>query len=449
MRLSVTSIGAGLPIATQRLVRRMVSPMCGIDQMVVTFLRGRYEPRFIVAAGQLSGVHVLLGQGHPGSYHIGGYGITPHEALIRALAESVERYAQFIADATNRHERRFATYAEMIEDHQRLIDSRSLEFFSDEQHRAQEFPFQRFSSQARMTWVRTVSMVDHTALWVPSQLVFVGYHPRRADGEPWLIPAVTTGSAAHTVRAYCLRNALLELVQVDAAIGHWYSDGVAPEIRLDERTQILSRIIERNVPKRWPPPRFHWLASPDLGCMTVACVLQRPSPSLPALAVGLGIDTRLGSAMYKALLEAVGVMQLAKVNMLNADIEKRGDDFVDPEQILDLDTNVGYYALPENAALINHKFTRTEVVESSQLPPDSDLEAHDEVESLISGFARTGKQLLELDLTTEDIRELGFITLRVWSPDLLSIPLPSTPPMNHRRFEAYGGATHRHPHPYP
>jgi ribosomal protein S12 methylthiotransferase accessory factor len=181
----------------------------------------------------------------------------------------------------------------------------------------------------------------------------------------------------------------------------------------------------------------------------VACVIQRPSPSKPSVAVGAGVDTRLIPAMYKALIEAVGVMQLAKINMVNAEVEGRLDGSFNPEQILDLDTNVAYYAWPEHAGFIDRKFGRAESVAASELPLDSDLPPEEEVDEVVARFERSGKELIELDLTTDDIRDLGFVALRVWSPDLLSIPLPSAPPMKHYRFEAYGGARHGRPHPYP
>jgi hypothetical protein len=165
--------------------------------------------------------------------------------------------------------------------------------------------------------------------------------------------------------------------------------------------------------------------------------------------VGVGVDTRLIPAMYKSLLEAVGVMQLAKINMVNAEIEGSASVSLDPDQIFDLDRNVDYYAWPDHVEFVNHKFSSNEVLAASQLPEDSASEPADEIDALIDRFPSTGKQLVELDLTTPDIYDLGFVAVRIWSPDLLSIPLPSAPPMNHKRFGAYGGATHRRPHPYP
>jgi hypothetical protein len=85
------------PGGLDHLTRRMLSPLCGLDRRVGYVLRGRHGPRFLVAGGELTGVHVLLGEPEPGSYHIGGTGVFPREALVRTLGETVERYAQFVA----------------------------------------------------------------------------------------------------------------------------------------------------------------------------------------------------------------------------------------------------------------------------------------------------------------------------------------------------------------
>jgi len=78
---------------------------------------------------------------------------------------------------------------------------------------------------------------------------------------------------------------------------------------------------------------------------------------------------------------------------------------------------------------------------------DSDIKG--DLRHLVDGFAGTGKELVFLDLTTADIRDLGFYVVRVWSPDTISLSLPSAPPVMHPRFQAYGGIRNEAPHPYP
>ncbi|MBV9786970.1 MAG: YcaO-like family protein [Chloroflexi bacterium] len=455
VKLAINSSDSYLPHTTRRLAQRMLSSICGLDQMLVFTLRNRLGPRFIVAGAELTGVHVLLGQEQPGSYHIGGAGIFPHEAVIRSLGETVERYSQLISAIAQLHPLPMVSYEDLVSHEQQVLAPEKLAFFSREHYATPNFRFQPFDPQVPITWTRTTSLIDGSSLWVPAQLVLVGYMVKRHEGEPWMLPAVTTGSAAHTSHSHALRNALLELIQVDAAMGHWYSGAAAPQIRLDKRTQALERLIERQWIAPWPKVRFHWLPSPDLAGKIVACVVTGAPRSIPAIAVGLGADMRLVDAMYKALLEAVGVLQLARVNFVNQ-VSKSGStngyqpEEIDPAAIFDLDSNVAYYALPENSSALDQHFATTQpAIPASDLPPDPDTNLEGEVDLLIDSFRRSKKELVYLDLTTKDIQQLGFTALRVWSPDTLGLALPSVPPTHHPRFAAYGGATYRNPHPYP
>ena len=74
-------------------MERMVGPLCGFDKSLAFSLRDAVMPRLHVVVGQLVAVHRLIALEHPLSYHIGGYGVYAEEALIRALGETLERYA--------------------------------------------------------------------------------------------------------------------------------------------------------------------------------------------------------------------------------------------------------------------------------------------------------------------------------------------------------------------
>jgi thiazole/oxazole-forming peptide maturase SagD family component len=449
MKLASAELASGLPPATSRLVERMVSPLVGLDRMVGVIVRGRLEPRFMVAGAELTGVHLLAGQDKPGSYHIGGTGIFPHEALIRTLGESVERYAQMVSGAVGRP-MRMASWHEMRSAGLAVPRTEQLEFFTAEQHETKGFRFDRFDPDAALAWVRAAALPGGGERWLPAQLVLVGYHPRRDRGEPWLIPAVTTGTAAHTNPLLALRGALLELIQIDAAMGHWYGPARAPEIILDERAAAIRAIGGEHFSPHRPPPRFHWIPSPDMPGLTVACVLEGPPGHAPAAAVGLGVDLCLPAALYKAMLEAVGVFQLAKVTLLQERIgAPEANAPIDADAIMDLDTNVAYYADPAHAPKLEEKFGGVPPVRASDLPGDVERDTLEEVRLLARAFRETGKDLSYLDLTTPEVAALGFVALRAWSPDLLGMPLPSAPALGNPRMRHYGGPGHQQPHPYP
>lgn len=438
--------------ATRRFLDRMVSPLCGLDQRIGATLRSARGARFVCAAADLTGEHVLRDQPKPrqGFYHLGGGGLFFEEAIIRALGETCERYGQFVSGTKAAPSYRWATYGEMLASDDRVVDLRGFGMYSEQQYALKGFPFKPFSDRDHLTWVRATSLVTGQPTWVPAQLILVGYTVKAALGEPWLNAAVTTGGAAHVRPELTLRNGLLELLQIDAAMGHWYSPSTAPRIRLDGRTRSLQAIIQRQFDKTSPPPRFFWLASPDLVGMTVACALDGGNENaLPSVAVGLGSDTRLEEAMYKAMVEAVGVCHLAKVTLLNSKIEAGHLPEIDPHSIFDLDSNVGYYALPGNGRLIADKFLDNDVVFASDLPPDIQEQPGADLPRLLGPIRKTGKDLLCVDLTTPDVRALGFQVMRVWSPDMLTLCMPSAPPIAHRRFRAYGGSCYVAPHPYP
>ena len=451
MQLSINARGERLRPATQHLLKRMLSPLCGLTQMIGCSVRASGDPRFVVAGADLTGVHVLSRsqKPKPGFYHIGGGGVFLEEAMIRSLGESVERYSQAVAEVSAGREIIMASYEELERRGEPCISQEKLAFFSEEQYARAGFPFQAFSASGVLGWIKVRRAHGDGEVYVPAQLLLTGYAPKRGQGENWLLSAVTTGTAAHTSRELAMRGALLEIVQIDAAMGHWYSTTAAPRIELDARTQPIQSLLDTQFTKRSPEPRFHWLPNADLPGMSVACVLTERNGALPAVCVGLGSDTRLNEAMYKALLEAVGVYQLAKITLMNEDLNRREERDKSTEQMFDLDSNVAHYARPSNAALVSRRFAERGGVRAKDLPPDSALAVHAELAHLLRAFRDSEKELVLCDLTTADVRALGFHAVRFWSPDTLSLCFPSAPPITHRRFAAYGGFSNRQPHPYP
>jgi thiazole/oxazole-forming peptide maturase SagD family component len=453
MRLVSGYSGGNLNHFTRALSRRMVSPLCGLDQRVSFLLRGRLEPRLVIAGAEMTGVHVLAGRPAPrsGSYHIGGGGFFLHEALLRTLAETAERYGQLVSERTFADRLVFETHETLVRRGAPAMEERALNVFSDQQFLRPGFPFRPFRRDAPVSWVAGNSLLENgESLLVPAQTVFVGYTVREDEGEVLFYPAFTTGTAAHTIPREALNNALLELVQIDAAMGHWYSDARAPQIRLDERTSTISSMIARLFDSRRTVVEFYLLRSPDFSVFSVCCLVKDPGGRIPTLAVGLGCELGLTEAMYRAMLEAAGVLQLAKMVCLQINWgEEYGSSAIEPGAIYDLDRNVAYYASGEGAAIIEEKFVFKECLGSSELPKDVVGSPEERNELLIRSFRESGKKLIGFDLTTDDVRELGLHVVRVWSPDTLSLSLPSAPPQRHPRFVAYGGFHNAGPHPYP
>src|SRR6266852_6379358 len=130
--------------STRILLERMLSPLCGLDQMIGFLAHAEGEPSFCVAGAELTGVHTLRLQPQPkqGAYHIGGTGVVLEEAVIRSLGESVERYSQLVSEIARRSDIVYRSSAEMRSSHERVVHSDKLIFFRQEQFAEPQFPFE-------------------------------------------------------------------------------------------------------------------------------------------------------------------------------------------------------------------------------------------------------------------------------------------------------------------
>src|SRR5437867_4313276 len=193
----------------------MLCPLTGLAQEIGFAQRGRLEPRIAVSGGDMTGVHVLRGKHAPreGAYHIGGSGLTYGEVVIRTIGETIERYVQFGPEKPRRCV--VAPLDEMLAERRLVIATDPLRFFSEAQLARVSFPFSAVSNDTPIGWVAARSAFDGRECWAPAQQALVGYVP--AEGEPQYIAGVTTGTAAHTEVAKAAQNALLEVVQIDAA----------------------------------------------------------------------------------------------------------------------------------------------------------------------------------------------------------------------------------------
>lgn len=437
---------------TQQLMQSMLSPLCGLIQEI-GFMNRTYQSdaKLMIGAGVLTGVHVLQQQENPGrgAYHIGGAGFLTHESLIRILGETVERYAQLMCEFNPQLRLKQGSYNELSEANEKIISYNAFQLYSANQFEREGFLFAPPSKNAQLTWVEMYSCFDHTPVWVPAQFVLVGYQVKHPRNEPWLTAAVTTGTASHTKTALALRSAMLELIQLDNVMGHWYTSYQAYEIVIDNRLQALTNLIKRYDACASHKFKFYFIPSPDLIGFTIACVYLQNN-SLPKVAIGLGADLNLEMAMYKAFLEATATLSLARMVVLKGDFGlDKHQGAIDPDKIYDLDRNVEYYAKGNNFNRIVERFLSMPSILASDLPADINLDINLQIAKLIEAFQTTNKALYYLNLTNVEAKTLGFEVARVWSPDVLSLCLPSSVPALHPRFKAFGGLKHENAHPYP
>lgn len=445
------SIHKRLSLDTIELWENLVSPFCGIVQNLFVFHRQAFDPKGIAITAQLNQVALFRGIKDSINYHIGGMGMMREEAMKKCLAESYERYIPVIFDAERKFPSFFGSYSSLHEKSQSefftngepkdlILESETFVYFSAHQYRKENF-FTEFNAQTKLNWSRVPELIQKNNIWIPTQLLFFSYLPKTHLGERRINHVVSTGTAVHRNFRNCILNSLLEIIQIDTAIGHWYTGYQAFKIDLTNRTAHLQKIITKSIEHNNVQIEFYWLPQTEFSIFTVICMGK--SDRIPFYSFGLGADLSLEAAMYKAYLEFYGTRLLGQsLAILNQ--EKK----VNSAHIQNLDDNVLFYATQKKNKAIPLKFSGVSSVKDSDLPPDLQWTESQIIKILIEQFADTGKNLIGINFTTEESKSLDLVATKLWSPQLLTVPLPSAVPTNHKRFLDYGGIQHDEPHPY-
>ena len=436
---------------THKLSQRMLNPICGLTQEIGFIKRSRFGANILTAGVDIAGVHHLLNQPNPGrgAYHIGGAGIFLNEPLIKSLGETIERYAQLITELTNSHELLFLSYEAMHRNYLNVLEKEYLDLYNEDQLARKNFPFNAFDESLPLSWIKVRSIHTEKFFYIPAQYLFVGYHIKKHLQEPWYSTAVTTGTAAHTELEAALLGAILEIIQIDSTIGHWYGNHEIPQIIFDKRTKPMENLLKKYGNLSHNPVRFFWLKNPDLAGFSIACVLDKPEKCIPRVSIGLGASTSLNEALYKAYLEAIGVANLSNILILKETLYENQLASSAVNAIYDIDQNVAQYGKGHHYENIQRKFNSAHCILASEIPPDISGTKVEQLQHLVKSFINSGKELLFVDLTNEEAKALGFYVPRLWSKDTLSLCFPSAAPAKHPRFKHYGGFSHDVPHPYP
>jgi thiazole/oxazole-forming peptide maturase SagD family component len=447
---------------------RSISPLLGLIRRVALVTYDAKSPTIFTVLPELADIHRRAGITAKPEYHVGGFGFSLEEAMMRALGESAERVAHVTFHVRNPHLLVKRSRKELQADKISYLPLADLGRFSQEQREHPAFPFDEFDESAPICWLPAIELTRDAEILVPAQVMLTGF--TTAD-EPRAAPAMTTGTATHVTMGRSLLNALLELLEIDAAMGHWYSGSAAPRIDATRSsTPRLARFLEMAEPwlgRTGSRFEFYWLRSAsDLPVYVVACTYR--SDSYPALAVGLGAATDLESAMYTALRESIPITAIALLrglalvneNTRSGETRRLAADLaeaignVSTDAITDLETAVAYYAAPgQSEEVFNTRFDSAALVSGQEIQREViTLGNKDDIDSVFVALAsEAGRRhrLLAMDLTTEESVGLGFRVTRIYSPDLLPLFLPSFPEIDHPRFRAYGGFRSTAPHPYP
>jgi ribosomal protein S12 methylthiotransferase accessory factor len=373
-----------------------------------------------------------------------GLSFSEEQARWASLGEAVERYSGNYVDRSRLVS---ATSSELVRTGQPHVPVSRFLPFTHGQRTSPGWPFAAFSEAQCIPWIRAhvLGAPGETAL-LPAESVFLNL--TRMTGQQSLFPMPLAGIAAHRGREEALTAALLELIERDATICWW--NGGLPALHIADLPQDLAAQVERGVPdyiRQW-----FLLLETDMPSYVVAGCLHDRKHDL--LTVGFAARPHLADALRKATAEAWQLRNLSH-NLLNphsplwqeircgrlpmpvrrfrADRRYREEFREDCADMHQLSYSLQFYLDPAThpAALsrLCGEPCPYEALAARQ------AREQDVVERCVMHLEQRGEQVYRVDLSTPDMQELGFTTVRAVCPGLIGNTPAAFPPLAHPRLQ--------------
>jgi|SRR5215204_1147293 len=335
-------------------------------------------------------------------------------AQVKAYCEAVERYCNIVVGAKPIV---VATRDELGDD---AVDMELFPRCSDEEYASQRNLTVPPSNKAKMRWVEGYSLIDGRPRWVPLVSVYVAA-PFDYPGEVFTLP-ISTGCALAASYEHATVSGICEAIERDALMLAWYHQLPLP--RLDVSSYTDPEFLERmRRVERAGVQQIFFDATTDLGVATIYALQIAPNSPLYAL---LMAATRLRptDALSKVIDEAAG----SRFGLEQSLLKPLTFDVKDFRNFRRLSDGALFYGDPTNFGAFDFLFREERVRKIEKLPLLETGDPESNLSRLIETFRRRNLELLVVDLTLPQARDIGMYVVKVIAPQLV----PLSPDFNTR-----------------
>ncbi|MFF7381984.1 YcaO-like family protein [Streptomyces griseoluteus] len=359
------------------------------------------EPATLLHRAEVVPTHRLSSSGYTKRAAEGGRGFDAGTTTVGALFEAFERYS--LSVYREEHLLRGSHEALTAQGAQAVAPSRFLCART-----ATENERRRVDGTER-AWVRGTSVATGSVVLVPAQTVFLPYYV--SEDEGYLRDPLTTGAAAGLAPAAAARRGLLEAVERDAVMLMHYLN-LVPDA-LDAGAVNDDRLLEllRDARRHHLEIRLFRVPTDLPVHVVVAQVLDRSGVG-PEMTVGSKASLSLSDAMVGAVLEAIcfrrGLRDRLDLARQYAEQHLRtGFD------INCLEERTYYWMQPGRSSRLSY-------LEDAGAPADPGAFADraGSMRGLVEELLDRVGDIVLVDVTTDDVRELGVSVMKAVVPEL-------------------------------
>lgn len=398
----------GTEIFSENNNRRLIKSHSGIGKQIVRDADSQIIPMYYVKSNVLTS-----------SYYSYGRSMTLQDSKMSAEFEMLERYASIVPhtkpDLTG-------SYSQLKEAGNRVVSPErlSLNVINDDVRR--RYGFESYSDAKTYRWTRTVNLIDEQDYYLPEQVMY--YDAQLVSGEKRFMYETSNGCAMGGTYEEAVVYGLLELVERDAFLMHWYNR-IAP-IQLDITSiknrylldivkymtcigyelRVMDITMETGIPAIWVAAidkNYHG----KMKCYNAAGAHMNPEKALEASLVE--VVTSIG--IYDKIIRS-GSMD-----------ERLAQLSSNPDAVDNMEDHVYFYSLEENFKYIEPYYQNKEIIDFVErfkewYQKDDNTFT---VEQFVKRFVDYHKDIYVGVLESETNNELGLWCVKAIVPSMLTM----------------------------
>jgi ribosomal protein S12 methylthiotransferase accessory factor len=411
VELSLRDVPYTDPLVTIKLGSRLISGKVGIIRALGTGVARAQDPISLALgalAPDLANVSDIMN-----ANKAGGGGENIETALAATIGEAVERYCMLFYD---RDEMLFGSYREIGDE---AVHPDLLRLYTREQveNKGPDVRLEYFDEDSKIHWSWGHSLTTGKPRLVPASQVYMEYY--WDEKEVPIGRNASSGLAAGTTLEEAILTGLFEVVERDAFTICWLHQKVRSRIRFDdpEFDDILKNQFHCDHPN---VDLQIFDITLDIPIPSVFGVMRRPTEFGPVLCVSSVTRLKPRDVIRKCLREiGQGLPYLRFLKHQLRDWEPAPD--FSNLAVFDHHCTT-YVKRPELVGpALAFCDAVTDEIAFSDIPDRSTHRVLGDIELCVGLLAKAGKEVIVVDITTPDIRDVGLHVVRVLIPGLVPL----------------------------
>lgn len=398
---------------------KRLSPILEEGKLIEAFERVRQhydEPKFWYYSATISDKNLKQDGKHFHSNASGVSFFSQEEALIKTLAEAIERYNNF---AFFKESVDYVGSYSKIKD--KAIDPQKFLFFSSEQLQQKKYKKFRIDNNSPLRWTEIRSLINKKSYYIPCQLINLSYQPIKK--EPHIYPSISTGCAGHFNLDSALLNGIYEILERDAFM-IYYLNKLKPK-RYDltsSKNMKIKAFVE--IAERYRLQIVSLNIQTDLGIPTIASIVLDYSGLSKAVSVGLKSHLNIEKAIIGSINEAFHTRTWIREAYIQEPKKITKSELTDNSSI----KNRGIFWYPiQSIQKLDFFINDLDFIKIEQ--KDTKLSVKKQISMLKKILGKKGYEIYYKDITAKYFKNIPFNVVKVVIPGMQPLYLDEKYPL--------------------